>query len=358
MVRHVLRAGRNSPPAVWVDRPKPASALAQSRVSRSGEMPEPTVTVRMKESGCFCQLAGASFCLGSREGKGKAVTQIEIQRTGAIAGPLHMIAAGAVFAGANTAVQMAGMTHGAPAPTIAFWQYAIALLVALPLVINGGWRTDALGWHIMRVALAAVGVQLWVMGLAIVPIWQAIALILTSPLFVTLGAAVFLKETLTPARLGAVIVGGSGGVIILAPWTDAFQWQAILPIGAALFWAASSLVTKRLSSTERASTLTLYLLVLLVPINASFAIGTGFVVSAEAMSAVLIAGLLTGLAQYMLARAYCLSDASYLQPFDHLKLPLNVGLGVLVFGFAPPGLMWLGAAIIVAATAWLLRDEA
>ena len=45
--------------------------------------------------------------------------------------------------------------------------------------------------------------------------------------------------------------------------------------------------------------------------------------------------MLTFLAQYVLTRAYASADAAYLQPFDHLKLPFNVLLGWLVFGFVP-----------------------
>ena len=70
------------------------------------------------------------------------------------------------------------------------------------------------------------------------------------------------------------------------------------------------------------------------------------------------AGLLTAIAQYALARAYSIADAAYLQPFDHLKLPFNVGLGLVVFGYAPPGSLWLGAALIVGASFALLRQEA
>lgn len=286
------------------------------------------------------------------------MTSIDTKWNGAVVGPLLMITAGALFAGANTAVQSAGMQFGVAPSAIAFWQYAIALCVAIPLVWQEGWRTDHLAWHILRVALAAIGVQLWVSGLAHVPIWQAIALILTSPLFVTLGAAVFLRETLTWQRLSAVLVGAFGGIVILAPWSDSFTPAALLPIGAALFWAASSLVTKRLAATDQAGTLTLYLLVLLVPLNGVFAIGSGLFVPSNALWVVVIAGMFTALAQYALAGAYRMAEASYLQPFDHVKLPLNVVAGLVVFDFAPPGMMWLGAAIIVSACAWLWRTEA
>ncbi|MEJ6402223.1 DMT family transporter [Yoonia sp. 2307UL14-13] len=279
-------------------------------------------------------------------------------KTGAVMGPLYFVTAGALFAGANTAVQGAGMLYGVASPTIAFWQYALACVAALPLVWFAPWRTGRPGLHMLRVILAAVGVQLWVAGLAYVPIWQAVALILTSPLFVTLGAGLILRERLTRSRVLAVLLGGFGGVLILAPWEEAFTWVALLPVGAAAFWAGSSLVTKRLTTTEDAGTLTLALLVLLVPVNGIAALGSGFAVAAEALWLVALSGLLIAGAQYLLVRAYVVADAAYLQPFDHLKLPLNVLLGLVFFGFAPPGLMWVGAVVILVAGAWVMREEA
>ena len=284
--------------------------------------------------------------------------QITTMNRGAIIGPLYFVIAGALFAGANTAVQGAGMTYGVPSATIAFWQYALACVVALPLVWRSPWRTKRPLAHIVRVILAAIGVQLWVAGLAVVPIWQAVALILTSPLFVTLGAGLFLGEKLTLPRVLAVLMGAVGGALILAPWEEAFQWAALLPVAAAAFWAGTSLMTKHLTQTEDAGTLTLGLLVLLVPVNGLAAISSGFAVAADALWLVALAGLLVAGAQYLLARAYMIADAAYLQPFDHLKLPLNVGLGLVFFGFAPPGLMWIGAGVIIGASAWVMREEA
>ncbi len=278
-------------------------------------------------------------------------------KSGAVMGPLYFITAGALFAGANTAVQGAGMLYGVPSPTIAFWQYAIALAVVLPLVWHASWRTGQLRLHIVRVILAAVGVQFWVAGLAVVPIWQAVALILTSPLFVTLGAGLLLGERLSGVRVLAVLLGAIGGALILAPREESFTWAALLPVAAAAFWAASSLVAKRLTRTEAASTLTLYLLVLLVPVNGLAAVGAGFTVTADALWLVVLSGVLIAGAQFLLVRAYAVADAAYLQPFDHLKLPLNVGLGLVFFGFAPPGLMWVGAGVIIAASAWVMREE-
>ena len=269
---------------------------------------------------------------------------------------IFMVLAGAFFAGANTCVQVAGMSFGAPPASIAFWQYFIATGCALPLVIRGPWRTTRPILHGTRVIFAVLGVQAWVWGLSLVPIWQAIALLLLSPIFVSFGAVVFLGEGMRARRAFAVLAGAVGGAIILAPWQDDFLFASLLPVLAALFWAGSTLLTKVLTRTDTAEVLTVYLLVLILPFNAIFAVPIGFEIPQVAISVVIVSGLLMALAQFFLAKAYTMADATYLQPFDHIKLPLNIGLGFVVFGFVPPGSMWIGAAIILAASAWLLQE--
>lgn len=271
-----------------------------------------------------------------------------------------MVLAGASFAVVNTALQGATMKLGASAPSVTFWQYLIALGFYLPWVFRhraAVMKTGQVWLHVLRVALAAGGVQLWTLGLAHVPIWQAIALILLSPFFVTLGAGLVLRETVSVHRWGAVVLGIIGGAVILEPWSDRFEVVALLPVGAAALWAASSVVTKLLTRADGPETVTIYLLVLLSPINAGLALGSGFSLPMGAIWLVVGAGLLTALAQHVLVRAYSLADAAFLQPFDHLKLVFNVVLGFVVFGFLPTGSMWLGTAIILAASFYLLEQE-
>lgn len=274
---------------------------------------------------------------------------------------LAMIGAGASFALVNGALQASTMQLGVPSTTAAFWQYALGLLVALPWVLRRGvsaLRTQQLGWHLLRAALAVIGIQLWVAGLARVEIWQAIALVMTSPFFVIIGAKIFLKERVGLVRWLATIAGFSGGMVILEPWTEAFNWAAILPVGAAAFWAGTSLVTKKLTATEQADSITVYLLLLLTPVNALLALGDGGIVpSSSALWLLVGAGVLTVVANYLLTLAYQKADAAFVQPFDHLKLPLNIAVGFLAFGFAPTGAFWPGALVIVGASLLVMLDE-
>ncbi|MEM9632365.1 MAG: DMT family transporter [Pseudomonadota bacterium] len=274
---------------------------------------------------------------------------------------LAMVGAGASFALVNGALQASTMQLGVPSTSAAFWQYALGLLVALPWVLRRGraaLKTKQIGWHLLRGALAVVGIQLWVAGLARVEIWQAIALVMTSPFFVIIGAKLFFGERVGLVRWLATLAGFSGGMVILQPWTEAFNWGAVLPIGAAAFWAGTSLVTKKLTRTEQADSITLYLLLLLTPVNALLALGDGGILPSGAALWLLVgAGVLTVLANYLLTLAYQKADAAFVQPFDHLKLPLNIAVGFLAFGFAPTGAFWPGALVIVGASLLVMLDE-
>ncbi|MEP0236290.1 DMT family transporter [Roseibium sp.] len=272
-----------------------------------------------------------------------------------------MVAAGASFAAVNVAIQTATMKLGMPSSSVVFWQYAAALACALPWLVRrglSGLATRQPGLHLLRVVLAVAGVQLWGAGLASVPIWQAIALVMTSPFFVVIGAWLLLGERIGFARWAATLLGFAGAMIILEPWSDRFQLAALLPLAAAAFWAGASLLTKKLTAFEPADTVTIYLLLLLTPVNFGLALAEGFVMpQGIGILAIAAAGVLTVTANYCLTLAYSRSDAAFIQPFDHLKLPLNVFFGWLAFQYAPSGPFWLGALTIVGASLYVMHDE-
>ncbi len=279
----------------------------------------------------------------------------------AFSGAFFMIIAGIAFAAFNIATQWVTMVLQVGSAATAFWQYFFALIFSLPLLFRLGLRamkTSRPIWHLVRVALAALGVQAWVLGLAHVPIWQAIALVMTSPFFIIAGAGLFLGERIGPERWLATAVGFCGAMIILQPWSDGFSPYALLPILSALLWGASSLVMKRLLAEESSQTVTVWLLALLTPINGALALATGSVMpDSVSMLWLAASGLVMVLAQYWLARAYAIADAAYVQPFDDLKLPLNVLAGWLVFGYAPAGLLWVGAVMILSASLFIMLVE-
>lgn len=269
--------------------------------------------------------------------------------------PANMLAAGVGFAVVNIVTQHVTMSGALSSTSDAFWQYFFGLLFSAPLLLRHGFSPLSIRRplaHLMRVLLAVLGVQAWVAGLANgVPIWQAIALVMTSPFFVTAGAALFLGEKVRPERWAVVALGFCGAAIILRPWSDAFTIHALLPVAAAIMWGATSLVTKALLLEERSSTVTIWLLLLLTPINGAFSLAAGFQFPTSGILLLLVgSGLVMAASQYCLARAYHVADASYVQAFEDLKLPINVLMGWVVFGYTPSGSLWFGAAIILMAS--------
>lgn len=278
------------------------------------------------------------------------------------AGALFMVAAGVAFAGVNTLEQVATTELGLTAPTAAFLQYAVALVAVLPWALRRGLpslRSRRPFLQAIRVVLAALGVQAWVAGLAHgVPIGQAVALVMTSPFVVTLGAGLLLGERVSAERWLAVTAGFVGGLIILDPFSASFTPASLYPLVAAVLWGGVSLVQKRLLAEDSPEAVASWLLLLLAPVNLVLALPGGIASpSAAGWIAIVAVGVLTAAAQALLTLAFARADAAYVQPFDHVKLPLNVLAGWIAFGWLPPSRLWIGAALIVAASMFLLWRE-
>jgi drug/metabolite transporter (DMT)-like permease len=308
-------------------------------------------------------------------------------RNAVLVGPLLMVLASLALAGSNipqsllpTPAQYGG--YGMASTGMAFWQYLIATAFALPLIARIGLRnlrTRHPLAHEIRAFVSALGVHVFVYGFAAgVPIWQMVTLLSTGPLFIIIGSTLFLHERATPTRIVAALVAFAGAVIVSGVGTDGFSATALIPIAAAALWATTDVLTKYLSREESPETLTLSLLVLITPnhllillvatltaglapslLPAGIATGFPFQLPADAgLWVLLLLGVLTAAAQYLLAAAYKLADATYLQPFGDLKVPLSAVLGWLILGQVPSPWFWLGAALILGASLFIFYVEA
>jgi len=300
---------------------------------------------------------------------------------GALVGALWMITASLAFAGTNVLQSILPWQFGMSSTGMAFWQYLIATIFALPLIQRIGLsklRTRHPALHEIRAFVSALGVHVFVYGFSAgVPVWQMVTLLATGPLFVILGSTLFLGEKASPARLGAGLVGFVGAIIVSGVGTDGFSLMTLVPIFAAALWATTDILTKYLSREESPETLTLSLLVLVTPNHllillavtalAGFAPGlvpagaaTGFPFQLPEGIGLLLLVLLGGLtaaAQYLLSIAYKVADATYLQPFGDLKVPLTALLGWIILAQAPSIWFWPGAALILGASLFIFWVE-
>jgi drug/metabolite transporter (DMT)-like permease len=288
-----------------------------------------------------------------------------------------MVVASLAFAGTNVLQSVLPWQFGMSSTGMAFWQYVIASILALPLILRIGihnLRTKRPVAHEVRAFVSALGVHVFVYGFASgVPIWQMVTLLATGPLFIILGSTLFLGERATPQRLGAALVGFVGAIIISGVGSEGLSWATLVPIAAAALWATTDVLTKYLARQESPETMTISLLVLMTPnhllillaVNA-FAwllpsgVATGFpfaLPTGNGLLLLLLLGALTALAQYLLSFAYKVADATYLQPFGDLKVPLSGLLGWVFLSQVPGVLFWPGALLILGASTFILWSE-
>jgi drug/metabolite transporter (DMT)-like permease len=273
-----------------------------------------------------------------------------------------MVLAGICFAMANAVTWTVTYKLGFKAQSDAFWQYAIAAAFSAPFIWRNGlasMKTHHPVLHLLRIGLSVVGVQAFTQAFAsgMAP-WHVIALVMTSPFFVMFGAAVLLGERVGINRWIAAVIGFAGAMILLRPWESGFSTTTLLPIVAAITWGGASLITKRLTKGEPQTSITMWLLVLLTPINLLFSVQAGFEIPTGTILWLLIlGGAIMYFAQHFLTLSYAVADAAYVQPFDDLKLLSNILVSWLVLQFAPDMTYWPGLLMVFAGAVYLLWSE-
>ncbi len=309
------------------------------------------------------------------------------QHNHAASGALFMLVASLAFAGSNllqsllpTPVQYGG--YGMSSTGMAFWQYVIAAILGLPLILRIGLdklRTRHPFAHEVRAFVSALGVHVFVYGFATgVPIWQMVTLLATGPLFIIVGTTLFLGERASAARIGAALAGFAGAIIVSGVGSESLGWSTLIPVVAAALWATTDVLTRYLARRgESPETVTISLLALVTPnhlliLLAVWGLGAAApgllpagltdnvfaLPSGTGLWLLALLGALTAAAQYLLAFAYKQADAAYLQPFADVKVPLSGLLGWILLGQAPSIFFWPGAALIVAASAFIYWVEA
>ncbi len=269
-----------------------------------------------------------------------------------------MTAAAFLFSLMNMLVRVA--SSDLPPLEIAFFRNLFALVSMLPWILSSrfpGLPTRHLRLHLTRAVIGVFAMGFWFTSLALVPLADAVALNFTLPLFIVAGAATILGEKVGLRRWSATAMGFLGMLVILRPGIAAMSPVMALPVAAAVFMAASVLMLKHISATERAGTSVLYMNLLMTPLSLVPAAFVWTWPRWEDFVLLAALGLLAMLAHLALARALAAADASAIMPFDYARLPFIALFGFLLFGEVAEVWTWIGAAIIAGSAFYIARRE-
>lgn len=198
---------------------------------------------------------------------------------------------------------------------------------------------------------------LFFLGLSHLTLANNAALMSVNPVLVTLGAALFLGESLGPRRIAGIVVTMLGAIIVMRPGSDVFSPAAILPLLAAVCYSAYALLTRKVGQDEDVWT-SLFYTGLVGTVILSFAIPFAWV-TPDAWGLLLMAGIVTfgTIGQLALIRAFTMGEAAMLAPFAYSGLVFSGMWGLTLFGEMPDRWTLIGALVIVGAGLYVWHRE-
>ncbi len=250
--------------------------------------------------------------------------------------------------------------EGLPIHQMIFVRGVVSMALLAPWLARQGLTSLATRRFSMlmgRGALTSIGLVTWIYALAYIPLAEAVALHFTLPLFGIVLAVIFLREKIDAYRCAATVIGFFGALVILRPGVAAVNVVSLIVLLSALAYAGTGVITKVLVRTETSAAIVFYVSAFTAVV---FAIPCLFewVEPTPVQWLMLVAiGAVNVTAQSCINRALVYADASFVLPFDFLRLPFAAAAGFVLFAEIPDLWTLAGAAIIFGATYYVTWRE-
>ena len=242
------------------------------------------------------------------------------------------------------------------------FQAVATTVVVLPLRGMAVWRTAHPKFQLLRGALLLTTSLLAFLSLRYMPVGEFTAIVMLTPIVITLLASTALGETVSKLRWTLMAGGFVGTLVIIRPGHDAFEWTTLLPLGLVVSNAWFQVLTSRLAKTEDPVTMHLYT-GWVGTLVASLALPFVWVSLPDASLWLWLAlmGLTGTVGHFLLIMAYQRAPAATLTPYLYGQIGFAMLGGWVAFSHVPDGWALSGMALIAlcgAAAAWLAVREA
>lgn len=235
------------------------------------------------------------------------------------------------------------------------------------MIITLAWPARAQFWRrvlpdrkVLVRAMAEVGAALtYIMALGLLPLANTAAILLSLPLAVTLGAVLFLGETVGWRRWLAIICGFAGVLIVIRPGPEGFSIGAVFVIGAVICAATRDLLTRRIDpeipatliTVVTALAITLFGALMIVPLGGWRPMDANVFVRLCFSSVALLIGY------QCIVFAMRAGEISFVAPLRYTSLIWAIGIGIVFFGDIPDFWMCVGVAVIVGSGLYAFNRE-
>ena len=213
------------------------------------------------------------------------------------------------------------------------------------------------------VAVATFG---FFMGVMVMPLADATAIVFTSPIWTLVLSFLFLRERPQPAVLVSILLASAGVLLILRPNVLALGIEAFLPLLAALAMSCLMILNRRAAGLAPAMVMQMLVAVLAVPVLLAMAVAGHFsgepalTITSPPWTVVLrCAGVAVTatLGHWCIFRATEMASAASIAPMTYVQLLVATGAGVLLFQDVPTAPKAAGAALIISGGLWLWHRQ-
>ena len=276
-----------------------------------------------------------------------------------LTGIFWMLVTGFCFVAVTALVKYMGPR--VPPAEAAFLRYLLGLGFLLPMLpaVRAAHLT-ARQWRLftLRGAFHSGGVILWFYAMTRIPIAEVTAMNYLAPVYVSIGAALFLGEKLAMRRIAAIAVALIGTGVILRPGFREVEPGHIAMLFCAVTFAGSYLLAK-IMADEAKPAVVVFMLSIFVTIGlAPFALADWVTPSWGDLGLLFLVACFATAGHYTMTMAFAAAPVTVTQPVTFLQLVWAVALGALVF--AEPVDIWVifGGALILASVTFITWREA
>ncbi|MDB2391202.1 DMT family transporter [Alphaproteobacteria bacterium] len=272
---------------------------------------------------------------------------------------LLMLVAMLLFTVMGVFIRLASETI--PVMEVVFFRNFLGAVILLPLILQSGVQTIKMvrpSLFIYRGMINFVGMAAGFTAVTLIPLAEATALNFTCPLFVTLGAAMFLGEIIRIRRIIAIIIGFGGALLILQPGISEISLGAMLALVGAVSIAGASLLVKKMTETESVNAIVLWMVAIQAPISFVPAFFVWQWPGIDGWFFLICLTLAGTIAHICFTRACGLVEITSLQHLEFVKLPFAAAVAWFIFSEIPDMWTWIGGAVIFLSTAYITHREA
>lgn len=264
------------------------------------------------------------------------------------------------FSGMHAVIRQLGKEELHPFE-IAFFRNLFGLIVLSPLFLRygvGALRTRHLPLHALRGFLQIGAMLMFFTAVTITPLAKVSAMSFTAPLFATVGAVLFLGERIRARRIGALVIGFVGALVIIRPGAVELDLGAVLVLASSAIWACAMLIIKHLSRSDTSVVITAYMGIFLTPLSLIAAVPVWSWPQPHHYLMFALMGALGSLAHVSMAQAFKEADATAILPLDFTRLLWAAALGFVLFAEIPDLWTWVGGITIFASATYIAYREA